>query len=392
MKKRLSLRTIVISIIVLSLLILLTSTNIGFGYILAIILFASLLFTIIRITYLRQHFGRIIEEAQKKQTEYERILSISKVNFAIVLNDGKIGYSSKKFRAIVKKADIITRKHHNYFLTSSYKELIYKQKTKKQKKKIVVDEKSYTVTISPLGNSKKMVMTLQDITRSENLKRIKRNMAANVSHELNTPLTIINGFSDILLEQKLDKNSYSYVKTIKKNIQRLILIVKDLQLLSKLETTDDSEFSNIDFKKIAFSVAELLQPKALKSNVSIKLKSETTVNFDADPLKFEQMLFNLVENAIKATKNGVVSLCCQETDKNRVEIKVSDNGMGMESKYLDKIFERFFVVNKSKSRQSSGLGLSIVKRIVLLHKGKIWVKSEVDKGTTFSIILPKKQK
>ena len=392
MKKRLSLRTIVISIIVLSLLILLTSTNIGFGYILAIILFASLLFTIIRITYLRQHFGRIIEEAQKKQTEYERILSISKVNFAIVYNDGKIGYSSKKFRAIVKKADIITRKHHNYFLTSSYKELIYKQKTKKQKKKIVVDEKSYTVTISPLGNSKKMVMTLQDITRSENLKRIKRNMAANVSHELNTPLTIINGFSDILLEQKLDKNSYSYVKTIKKNIQRLILIVKDLQLLSKLETTDDSEFSNIDFKKIAFSVAELLQPKALKSNVSIKLKSETTVNFDADPLKFEQMLFNLVENAIKATKNGVVSLCCQETDKNRVEIKVSDNGMGMESKYLDKIFERFFVVNKSKSRQSSGLGLSIVKRIVLLHKGKIWVKSEVDKGTTFSIILPKKQK
>lgn len=392
MKKRLSLRTIVISIIVLSLLILLTSTNIGFGYILAIILFASLLFTIIRITYLRQHFGRIIEEAQKKQTEYERILSISKVNFAIVYNDGKIGYSSKKFRAIVKKADIITRKHHNYFLTSSYKELIYKQKTKKQKKKIVVDEKSYTVTISPLGNSKKMVMTLQDITRSENLKRIKRNMAANVSHELNTPLTIINGFSDILLEQKLDKNSYSYVKTIKKNIQRLILIVKDLQLLSKLETIDDSEFSNIDFKKIAFSVAELLQPKALKSNVSIKLKSETTVNFDADPLKFEQMLFNLVENAIKATKNGVVSLCCQETDKNRVEIKVSDNGMGMESKYLDKIFERFFVVNKSKSRQSSGLGLSIVKRIVLLHKGKIWVKSEVDKGTTFSIILPKKQK
>jgi two-component system phosphate regulon sensor histidine kinase PhoR len=181
-----------------------------------------------------------------------------------------------------------------------------------------------------------------------------------------------------------------YLDIVQRHTERLINIVNDLLQLSELEQKGIiGNLEKIDLKDTVENVFRIFKQKAEKKNIRLILDTPDSVFFYGDPFKLEQMFVNLIDNAIKYTESGNVTVSLNIWDK-RVIINVSDTGIGIPERHLDRIFERFYVVDKSRSRRvgGTGLGLSIVKHIVLLHNGKIKVWSKRGKGTTFTITLP----
>ena len=211
----------------------------------------------------------------------------------------------------------------------------------------------------------------------------------NVSHELRTHLTAIKGYVETL-EEETKGEARHYLKIIKKHTERLINIVQDLLLLSELEEKGLTQIKEkVNLEETAKNVFKIFEQKAKEKGLELNLICEGTLVVKGDPFKLEQMFINLIDNAIKYTEEGEVSVSLKETNK-EVIVKVKDTGLGIPKEHLDRIFERFYVVDKSRSRKfgGTGLGLSIVKHIVLLHNGKIEVKSALREGTEFIITFP----
>ena len=234
--------------------------------------------------------------------------------------------------------------------------------------------------------------------KMENLKRLDRmrtDFVANVSHELKTPLTLIKGYIETLEDRAMDdKNAATkFISIIKEHADRLGHIVDDLLSLSELELSDDSvhktEFDlKILIDEVSLGFGHALAEKKQKLTVSSE-GGDFRIKADRD--KIEQVLVNLIDNAIKYTKeSGCIELSLIEHDR-AVIVNVRDDGIGIPKEHRDRIFERFYRVDKARSRElgGTGLGLSIVKHIVLAHNGKITIESELNKGTKISVTLPK---
>jgi two-component system phosphate regulon sensor histidine kinase PhoR len=222
------------------------------------------------------------------------------------------------------------------------------------------------------------------------LERIKRDLVSSVSHELRTPLTSIKGFAETL-EEEIDEKNRHYVEIIRRNTDRLINIVRDLLLLSQMEEAGvEIEMEEVDLKGLAENTVRIFDGQLKEKGLALFLEIEPDLPaISADPFKIEQLLINLLDNAIKYTDQGEVRLSLRRDDR-KVVIEVRDTGIGMLKSKLSRIFERFYVVDKSRSRKTggTGLGLSIVKHIVLLHGGEIAVESEPGKGSRFLVRLP----
>jgi signal transduction histidine kinase len=226
------------------------------------------------------------------------------------------------------------------------------------------------------------------------LNTVRKDFVANVSHELKTPLTSIKGFIETLEDGALfDKeNAKKFILIIKKHTERISKIIDDLLSLSELELGKDR--INKEEFNLKTSLDEILQGfthlVALKKHIlNVDAKGDD-FKIKADKYKIEQVLVNLIDNAIKYTKDGGVIKICILEEKDYITIEIEDNGAGIPKEHLDRIFERFYRVDKARSRQlgGTGLGLSIVKHIVSLHEGKIDIESEVNKGTKIRIALP----
>lgn len=219
----------------------------------------------------------------------------------------------------------------------------------------------------------------------------KKDFVSNISHELRTPLTAINGFIETL-EELTDTDAKHYLDIIKNNTARLTTIVEDLLTISELE----SKLSTLDLEPI--NVAEMIQnilplfENRLQSKGLTLKKELAPVTIMGDRFRLEQALINLIDNAIKYTDNGTITITAYQAE-NTVVIEVADTGHGISENHLPRIFERFYVVDKSRSRKlgGTGLGLSIVKHIVLLHHGEINVQSIPQQGTRFSLIFHSKE-
>ena len=235
-----------------------------------------------------------------------------------------------------------------------------------------------------------MVLVLHDITSMKEVEKIKRDLVSSVSHELRTPLTSIKGFAETLEEEVEGKNKH-YVEIIKRNTDRLINIVRDLLLLAQLEEKGvELEIEEVDLKALAEQTMRIFDTQAKEKNLALRLESPADVPWvQADPFKIEQLLINLLDNAIKYTDRGEISLVLGRRDED-VTISVHDTGIGMPKEKLSRIFERFYVIDKSRSRKTggTGLGLSIVKHIALLHGGEVTVESAPGAGSHFHIRLP----
>jgi two-component system phosphate regulon sensor histidine kinase PhoR len=242
-------------------------------------------------------------------------------------------------------------------------------------------------------DDQRMVIIFHDITESKKLEKIKSDFVANVAHELKTPLTAIKGFAETLGDEAGIEHK-RFLQIIQSNTDRLINIVSDLLLLSNLESpTRTLELEEIDLRRLVLDLSPLFAKKVAENNIRLVYDiPEALPPLQGDSFLLEQLFINLIDNAIKYTENGTISIHSYQ-DGRDVKIIVEDTGIGIPSKDLDRIFERFYLVDKSRSRRykGSGLGLSIVKHIVLAHNGKIDVESEVGKGSKFIITLPFKR-
>ncbi|MFA5327790.1 MAG: ATP-binding protein [Prolixibacteraceae bacterium] len=236
----------------------------------------------------------------------------------------------------------------------------------------------------------------QEITRLKDLERYRKEFVGNVSHELKTPIFNIQGYVLTLLEGGVDdpKINKLYLQRTEKSIDRMISIVEDLESITKLESGELTlNYIDFDLVKLTEDVFELAQMLANERNISLQFVTRTDkpIMVRADKKRIMEVMNNLVGNGIKyGKKRGHVKVGFYDLHET-ILIEVSDNGIGMDKNDLYRIFERFYRVDKSRSREQggTGLGLSIVKHIIEAHEQTINVKSVIDKGTTFTFTLEK---
>jgi two-component system, OmpR family, phosphate regulon sensor histidine kinase PhoR len=236
----------------------------------------------------------------------------------------------------------------------------------------------------------------QEIDELKKLEAYRREFLGNVSHELKTPLFNIQGYILTLLDGGLDDVSINkeYLERSGKNIERMISIVEDLEVISRFETGElKLDMHNFDVVELAMDVIELLEVKANKKNIRLSnaRENEKPLYVRADKERIRQVLINLLDNSIKyGVEGGKTKIGFFDMDEN-ILIEVTDNGLGVDSKDIPRLFERFFRVDKSRSREQggSGLGLSIVKHIIEAHHQTINVRSSIGVGTTFAFTLKK---
>ena len=250
--------------------------------------------------------------------------------------------------------------------------------------------KVFTVSVAPVSGTDRKVFTIRDVTELENLMRIKRDFAANLSHELRTPLTSIKGFSETLLEEA-DEESIGHIETILRNTDRLIRLTDDIRVLSELE----HPLRTLDFKPVMIEdvindVMGIFRRQADEKGLILNVEIEKELPpVDADRYSVEQVLVNLLENAIRYTSSGSVTVRTDFRGK-YVTIVISDTGSGISQEHLPRLFERFYVVDRarSRSRGGTGLGLAIVKHIMTLHGGWVRVSSTLGEGSMFTVAFP----
>ena len=238
---------------------------------------------------------------------------------------------------------------------------------------------------------------IEEINILKDQENYRREFLGNVSHELKTPLFTIQGYILTLIEgaMKDKKVRGKYLKRSAKGVDRLISIVKDLDLITQFESGIKTvDKSNFNIYELIYNVYDLMEFESEKNNTKLLIKDEhnSPVIVNADKERILQVLTNLIVNSIKYGKeNGYTEVAVEEFNKDRIIVRVVDNGEGIEDEHLPRLFERFYRIDKNRSRKKggSGLGLSIVKHIIEAHQEQIFVESKVGQGTEFSFTLKK---
>ena len=257
-------------------------------------------------------------------------------------------------------------------------------------------ERVFQAHASPFqgGGKGGFVLVLHDITELRRLERVRRDFVANVSHELKTPLTSIQGFVETLLSGALhdERNNVQFLQRIDANVKRLTNLVTDLLSLSRIESGQLAvERGPVDWREVLDGVLRLREPALAAKGLRLEVKGrERAVRVRGDREAMTQVLDNLVDNAIQYTSSpGLITLRLSSQDGFGL-IAVEDTGIGIPSADLDRVFERFYRVDKARSSAAggTGLGLAIVKNLVLRMEGEVRVKSVEGKGSTFTVLLP----
>lgn len=257
---------------------------------------------------------------------------------------------------------------------------------------ITTDMATLTREVKKFASEKKLEIEMLKVR-----EEYRREFLGNVSHELKTPLFTVQGYLSTLLDGALNDKTVrkKYLERAEKGVERLIHIVQDLDMISKLETGDlNLEISEFDIIKLIQNVFDLLEMEASKKDILLlfDMKYNKPIMVVGDPEKIEQVVINLVVNSIKYGKDkGSTEVSVENLTENKVIVRIHDNGEGIEKSNISRLFERFYRVDKSGSRDAggSGLGLAIVKHIMEAHDEKLYVDSRFGVGSEFSFTLEK---
>jgi len=255
-------------------------------------------------------------------------------------------------------------------------------------------ERTFAVTATALSGRAGLVVVFHDITRLKRLENLRQEFVANVSHELRTPLSIIKGYVETLLDDPPPDaaTAKQFLETVQRHARRLEALIADLLTISELESQQTRlQLAPVSLAKIAQAAVQELALRAREKHTTVAVEIPADLPaVTADAQRLHQVLVNLLDNAIKYTPAGSRVAVSAQTTGGAVEVCVADNGPGIAAEDLPRIFERFYRVDKARSRElgGTGLGLSIVKHIVQTHGGRVWAESEVGRGSQFYFTLP----
>ena len=248
--------------------------------------------------------------------------------------------------------------------------------------------------VSTDGKVTGAALLVLDVTEKERAEQMRREFTANVSHELKTPLQTISGYAELLANGMVaDKDKTAFSEKIYAEAQRMIRLIEDIIKLSNLdEGAVELTRETVDLYVTAENTVRTLLPAAKKANVTLSLNGENAEIYGI-PQLLTAIVYNLCDNAIKYNKDGGTVFVCVKNNAENIVLSVRDTGIGIPKEQQERIFERFYRVDKSHSKEvgGTGLGLSIVKHAAKLHDAKITLESEVGKGTEITVIFPKKQ-
>ncbi len=346
-----------------------------------------------------------IKEITQDKNELKAILSSMVEGVIVIGKDERVILMNSPVYTMLdlRSRDIIGKPYweviRNEEINSLLKEAMAEKKSLRREITIIsLQESQFSMQVSCIisdsGNLSAVVAVFHDITEMKKLARLRSEFVANVSHELKTPLTSIKGFVETLKDGALkDKEkAQKFLDIIQRHTHRLENLVNDILSLSSIETREitlnlEKTSLNSIIEPVIHLCKDQIESRQHKIIVNIP---EGLPSVFIDPPKMEQVFLNLLDNAIKFTPPGGIITIKAVKENEYIRINVQDSGIGIGSEHLDRIFERFYRVDKGRSRDlgGTGLGLAIVKHLVQVHKGKVSVESELQKGSLFSVFLP----
>ena len=334
----------------------------------------------------------LFQEVSFQKDELTNIVSSMNEALLVLDPEGRITLVNEALKRMLPGQHLEGRFYWEVIRAPELGEIIKEVRSGKRRRigEVTGEQATFLCSASLLGDSLGVVLVLLDVTEMKSLERMKRDFIINVSHELRTPLTAIKGFVETLLDQELVEGGSRFLEIIMRHTDRLIQITQDLINLAKLEREEHPDMQPLELKDVIEQVLILFYEKFREKKLDLQLEIIDAMGLlQADRVMMEQLFINLLDNALKYTEQGGVTIAAMREGGQAV-ITVSDTGIGIPAEHLPRLFERFYVVDKSRSRKlgGTGLGLSIVKHIVLLHGGTIDVTSAPGQGTTFTIRLP----
>lgn len=333
---------------------------------------------------------------QKRQKEFDTI--ISKIKEGMILLDDQARIVSINAEAL--KLFQINDDWHGRFMMEVSRDLTLKDlidqglKGKKKEANIGIENNHYRVLVRPTTDNNRvtgLVVLLFDVTDQLQMEQLQREFTANVSHELKTPLHVISGYSELLANQMVPNEEVpQFAAKIHKESERLVKLVEDIINLSHLDEQEKLPQETVNLYDLTQKVLEGLQAKADKKHIQINFNGEEAI-LRGNPVLLNSLVYNLCDNAITYNhEKGQVNVTLKKSP-DTITLEVSDTGLGIAEKDKKRIFERFYRVDKSRSKivGGTGLGLSIVKSALDFHNGSIKVDSHLGQGTTMTVLLHK---
>ncbi|HMH00434.1 MAG TPA: ATP-binding protein [Terriglobales bacterium] len=343
--------------------------------------------------------ARKLEESfaalQTSQRQLETLLNSMQDAVIAVASDGRVQWANRSMDRLLPQrtrlnAPVVETVRDPDFLLA-VRNATEARKVTSARAASILPGRSFDVTAAPMTGGG-AVAVLRDLTETERIEKTRRDFIANVSHELRTPLTSIQGYAETLLDSGCEENHLpEFLEIIRKNAARMSRLTEDLLTLARVESGEQRfDPQPVAPAELLHDALESFRKIAQAQGIELMAENGTTPLVNADREAIHQVLSNLIDNAMKYGANGGRVVVGARSAGGAVEFYVRDFGPGIPSEHLPRLFERFYRVDKARSRESggTGLGLAIAKHIVLAHGGSIWAQSELNHGSTFSFTLP----
>ncbi|WP_188453436.1 two-component system histidine kinase PnpS [Virgibacillus oceani] len=359
-----------------------------------------------KINILARNLSELSIQEQMQEKQLTTVIDNTQSGLVLLDEKGYIHLVNRKFISIFGNTakdyigylyyDVLNNEQIHRTVQQTF---LYEENVKESFTQLIgLDKKYIEIVGAPIFNERKIlkgaVLVFYDITELKKLEIMRKDFVANVSHELKTPITSIKGFAETLLDGAMhdERANERFLKIIYEESNRLQLLIEDLLTLSRLEKDEFRlNVSEITIDEVLSDIMPLMKHQADKKHIHLTVSQEPGLMIKADVERLKQVFINILANAISYTpENGEVTLLVKETD-DYIQLSVEDTGIGIPEDAIPRIFERFYRVDKARSRNTggTGLGLAIVKHIIEVHNGTITVESELNKGTAFHVYFPK---